>query len=281
MQAQMLYNNWFGKAVGATCAWIWAPTDAFWLAAAVITGIGLGHLYDLWAAHMHDGEAASLAQINSRHGNDSKAAPYAEFLFAALGRIAKASGRVTPNHIAHAERVMQQMGMDATGKAQAQRWFRQGKNSDAPLSDLSRDCLAADPKGSASRLTILRCLCAMAAIAPSDSGVSTLKSLGGLLGFAPSRIAGEYGAYHGGHARADRGTGDQRSPSTELDAAYRQLDLQPGATLEQVKHAYRRLVSRAHPDKLPRDASDAEQRAAQERMVALRDAFERISAASG
>ncbi len=274
----MLYNNWFGKAVGATCAWIWAPTDAIWLAAAVITGIGLGHLYDLWAAHMHDGEAASLAQINS--GNDSKAAPYAEFLFAALGRIAKASGRVTPDHIAHAERVMQQMGMDAAGKTQAQRWFRQGKSGDAALSDLSRECLAADQKGSAARLTILRCLCAMAAITPSDSGVSTLKSLGGLLGFAPSRIAGEFGAYHDARHQAEHNAGGPQGSGSELDAAYRQLDLQPGATLDQVKRAYRRLVSRTHPDKLPRDASDAEQRAAQERMVKLRDAFERISAAS-
>ena len=171
---------------------------------------------------------------------------------------------------------MQQMGLDAAGKEQAQRWFRQGKSGDAALSDLSRDCLAADQQGSAARLTILRCLCAMAAITPSDNGVSTLKSLGGLLGFAPSRIAGEYGAYH----KDTHSTPERHESDPDLDAAYRQLDLQPGATLEQAKRAYRRLVSRAHPDKLPRNASDAEQRAAQERMVKLRDAFERISAAA-
>ncbi len=272
----MLYNNWFGKAVGATCAWIWAPTDAIWLAVAVITGIGLGHLYDLWAAQMHDGEAASLAQIAAGGKPGKQAAPYAEFLFAALGRVAKASGRVSPEHISHAERIMQQMGLDAAGKEQAQRWFRQGKSGDAALRDLSRDCLAADQKGSAARLTILRCLCAMAAINPSDTGVNTLKSLGGLLGFAPSRIAGEYGAYY----KQAHGSAAQYSPDPDLAAAYRQLDLQPGATLDQAKRAYRRLVSHAHPDKLPRNASEADTKAAQERMVKLRDAFERIEAAS-
>ena len=76
MQAQMLYNNWFGKAVGATCAWIWAPNDAIWLAVALIVGIVLGHIYDLWASHMHDGEAANLVQFARAEDN---APPYADF----------------------------------------------------------------------------------------------------------------------------------------------------------------------------------------------------------
>ena len=223
MQAQMLYNNWFGKAVGATCAWIWAPNDAIWLAVAIIVGIALGHLYDLWAANMHDTEAANLAQFAR---TSDEAPPYAAFLFAALGRIAKAGGRVSPEHIAYADGLMRQMGLDAQGKEAAKRWFRQGKSADLSMQDLSRRCLVADNQGSASRLTILRCLCATAAITPNDQAVNTLKSLGGLLGFAPSRIAGEYGAYH-----QPEGTPERPAINPELDAAYRCLDLTPGASL--------------------------------------------------
>ncbi len=268
----MLYNNWFGKAVGATCAWIWAPNDAIWLAVAVIVGIALGHLYDLWASQMHDGEAANLAQF--AQGKEDTP-PYGDFLFAALGRVAKAGGRVTPAHIDYADRVMKQMGLDGAGMESARRWFRQGKNSDFSMQELSRRCLAADDKGSATRLTILRCLCAMAAIEPNDNAVSTLKSLGGLLGFAPSRIAGEYGAYH----QPQKSAGSAAT-NPDLDAAYRCLELAPGASLSQVKQAYRKLVSRHHPDKLSRGASAEQQQQAQRRMVELREALERIEAAA-
>ncbi len=273
MQAQMLYNNWFGKAVGATCAWIWAPNDAIWLAVALIVGIVLGHIYDLWASHMHDGEAANLAQFARAEDN---APPYADFLFAALGRVAKAGGRVTPAHIDYADRLMRQMGLDIRGMDAARRWFRQGKQKDFSLQELSRQCLAANDQGSASRLTILRCLCAMAAIEPNDNAVGTLKSLGGLLGFAPSRIAGEYGTYHQPQQPADTSGADP-----DLDAAYRCLELTHEASLAEVKQAYRKLVSRHHPDKLPRDASAERQQQAQQRMVALREALERIEKARG
>ena len=44
--------------------------------------------------------------------------------------------------------------------------------------------------------------------------------------------------------------------------------------------AYRRMVSRFHPDRLSQDATPAETELAQQRMVELREALETIQAAS-
>ena len=39
----------------------------------------------------------------------------------------------------------------------------------------------------------------------------------------------------------------------ELDNAYRILDLEPGASMEEVNQAYKDLVFIWHPDRLPKD----------------------------
>ncbi|ODN42540.1 hypothetical protein BGC07_05860 [Piscirickettsia litoralis] len=42
----------------------------------------------------------------------------------------------------------------------------------------------------------------------------------------------------------------QKQAKRELSWAYRQLELLPGASMQEIKTAYRRLMSRYHPDKL-------------------------------
>ena len=41
--------------------------------------------------------------------------------------------------------------------------------------------------------------------------------------------------------------------SSELERYYRILELEPGATLEQINQAYKDLVFVWHPDRLPKD----------------------------
>lgn len=59
------------------------------------------------------------------------------------------------------------------------------------------------------------------------------------------------------------------------------LGVPAGADPAAIKLAYRRLVSRCHPDRLPRSASEAERRLAGARMTELRDALEAALAANG
>ncbi len=281
MQSHLLFNQWFGKAVGATCAVIWAPADPLWLSIAIICGIALGHLYDHWAHLHHDDDQATLTRIGLHH--QTNRSPHLEYLFAGLGRIAKAGGRVQPEHIAYAEQVMKQMGLTDPVKQQAKAWFSDGKNSNFPLQALSRECLQPTDQGSASRQSMLRCFCSLVAIEPSDAALSQLKLLGGYLGFAPNRVAREYGdiasRYQSQTSKQDKPSTDaDKSPAEDpaLQAAYALLQVNKTASFDEVKHAYRQQVSRSHPDKLASNASAAEKQAAQDEMIALRDALELI-----
>ena len=284
MQSELLHNNWFGKAVGATCGWIWAPTDPLWLAVAVITGIGCGHVYDMLANHYRDDDdTASLNKMAASHREQSS--PHMQFLFAALGRVAKISGPVSPVHIAYVEKLITQMGLDASSQAQAKAWFKQGKlnsYSSQKWQKLSQECLQASEQGTASRLTILRCLCTITSLRADDNSLSCLKQLGGYLGFAPSRIAREFGDIHkaseqpsDSSSNSDSGA-STASPNSDLTRAFSRLNVAPGASSDKVKLAYRKLVSKYHPDKLPRNAPTKDKQAAQHTMVELRDALELI-----
>ena len=62
----------------------------------------------------------------------------------------------------------------------------------------------------------------------------------------------------------------------EIRAAYRTLGVKPRASNESVREAYRRLMSRHHPDKLGPEAGPDEREAARRQTVAVRDAFDRI-----
>lgn len=275
MQSQLLHNNWFGKAVGAACGWVWAPTDPLWLAAAVIAGIGCGHIYDMLADHYRiDDDDASLSKIASSHSQQSS--PHLQFLFAALGRVAKIGGPVAPAHIAYVEKLIRQMALDADTQAQAKTWFKQGKLNSYPLQQLSQACLQASEQGAAARLTILRCLCTMTSLRAEDSALSCLKQLGGYLGFAPSRIAREFGDIHNAPEQSSRSSTDSASIDPDLTRAFNRLNVAPGASSAKVKLAYRKLVSKNHPDKLPRNAPSKDKQAAQRAMVELREALDLI-----
>ncbi len=90
-------------------------------------------------------------------------------------------------------------------------------------------------------------------------------------------IAKEFGNIHRPHEQQEKPT-EPFDPA--LHEAYRRLDLKPDATPQQVKMAYRRMVSRFHPDRLSQDATPAETELAQQRMVELREALETLQAAS-
>ncbi len=280
MQSQLLFNQWFGKAVGATCAIIWAPADPLWLAVALIVGIGMGHLYDHWAQFHHDDDQTTLSRMARSHV--SHGSPHLEYLFAGMGRIAKAGGRVLPEHITYTEQIMDQMGLQVNIRQQAKAWFSAGKSPNFPMQTLSRECLQPTEQGSASRLSMLRCFCTLVAMTPSDAALTQLKLLSGYLGFAPNRVAREYGDV-ASHLQQKQGSQRQttepsKNPSAQLQRARQLLQVGANEDFNAVKHAYRKQVSRYHPDKLPGTASTQQRQEAAAKMVALRDALELIEA---
>ena len=184
---------------------------------------------------------------------------------------------MTPGHIRYAEKLMSQMSLDTGTRTLAKDWFRQGKSKRASLQRLAKQCRHNNGRGGVSPKSMLRALCELTALRVNDRSLESLKKTGSYLGFAPSAIATEFGKTHRPHAQAEQPAG---TFDPVLNEAYRRLDLQPDATPEQAKMAYRRMVSRFHPDRLSQDATPAETELAQQRMVELREALETIQAAS-
>ena len=265
------------------CAWLWAPQDKLWLAVALIAGIGCGHLYDLYVTRGAAGwrdtarQAAELARFgkNGEPQND-----YARFMFAAMGHIAKSSGNVTPAHIRFAEQIIKQMGYKGEQAKQAKEWFRQGKHNRGQLEQLARKCLTGGSAADASRHTIIQTLCHLTSLRSNEAALNTLRRVASYLGVAPSVLNEQLKQINGGERPSSNTDTAQEPPlySPALLKAFACLDLQPGASPDEAKLAYRRLVSRFHPDRLPPSATRAETELAQRRMVELRDALETIQA---
>ena len=211
-------------------------------------------------------DAPALPRFRSQ-----RARPYARFTFAALGRIAKASGSVQPKHIGQAEQLMHSLGFGADDRRQAIVWFDAGRNPEfdfTPLAQACRETTEARDLLNAMSLESL-CLMAWASGPPNALCQQELERLAGLLGLQPSDIG----------ATATRVTDFQRRQLPgELRRAYALLGIDHWVDDAELKLAYRRMISRHHPDKLG-SAVDADRaRNASENSVAIRAAFDLIRA---
>lgn len=87
-------------------------------------------------------------------------------------------------------------------------------------------------------------------------------------------IEGVFARYYVENLQGSRASSGTRYPQRVIDA-YAKLGLQPGADLEEVKRAYRRLVFENHPDRFV-NASESTRAAAEERTRELNRAIETI-----
>lgn len=138
--SKLLHNRWFGKSVGAVAALITSPAKPeltlLWLAA----GIALGHVFDTWSQRFaHPSQLGVLwRRLNPK---TARARPSMQFTFAAMGRIAKVSGQVLPEHIDYAEALMKRLKFNPGDRHQAIIWFNAGKDPAYPFAELAQLCL--------------------------------------------------------------------------------------------------------------------------------------------
>ena len=188
-----------------------------------------------------------------------------ELLFVLLGRLAKSGGRVVEKHIEQARQEMRQLDMSAAAQQRAIAAFNRGKSGrDSLRGYLGR--LKTQPHAAEGVLRACwRMMVADGRVDPKERELIVL--WGRWLGWTPQQVQALGADYE-----------PQKKPLATRGGTYQQsltlLGVTASSDPEQIKRAYRRLLSRHHPDKVAgTGASPAQVREATEKTRELHHAY--------
>ena len=178
---------------------------------------------------------------------------------------------MSPEEIRLAEQVMDQLGLDAEQRRAARALFNQGRSGAFPLDDVLDQLRAEILRGANIRRMFLEI---QFQAAWADGGLHAaerrlLQHITARLGLSRADFI-ELERMFGSALRA-------RSDEPSLESAYETLGVSPNTPDDEVKRAYRRLMSRHHPDKLAaKGLPDEMMRAATERTQQIKAAWETV-----
>lgn len=256
-----IITTWWGKIIGAFFGYLIAgPTGALF-------GLLVGNFFDRGLAHYfsnphwfyYSEKRKVVQQI------------FFEATFSIMGHLAKADGRVTEKEIHIARQLMDEMRLSREQKILAKRLFNEGKQSLFNLNEI----LEKLKKSCKDNRDLLKLFLDIQYRAALTDGLNTKKIqlldvIFSKLDFAPLhkqyRFYEDFGTGYSyeqpnnNHQQSQQKSSSEsyssyskynyQSTKTNLDYAYALLEIVPNANKQEVKRAYRRLLSRNHPDKL-------------------------------
>lgn len=209
-------------------------------------------------------------------------------MFSIMGHLAKADGRVSEHEIGHAQAVMSRMQLNGEQRRQAQEQFRRGKADDFPL-----DATVAEFRQRVRHRrhlilmfleTLLQSAMADGRISPAEERILVRVAEG--LGVPEAQFRQilnmllAQAQFTAAGPGAGRPGGAPSRPS--LHQAYQVLGVTEAASDQEIKKAYRRLMSQHHPDKLAsRGVPEEMIRMATEKTAEISKAYEMIKEARG
>ncbi len=245
--------QWTGKLIGSALGAFLGPVG-------VAVGAFLGHQYDRNTAAM------------PRLGVGQQ---FFRSTFLVMGHLAKADGRVTEREIDAARGIMAALKLTETQVREAIGLFSAGKRADFEL-DPEMQALRASCGGHPSVLRAFVEIQLRFALSGSDmTGATRLRMvrIAGLAGFPGPMLARMEAAMLGGRPNAPGSAAD--APAARVAAAYGTLEVEPQVTDAELVKAYRRLMSRHHPDKLKANGlPDSMLEHAKQRTQQIREAYE-------
>jgi DnaJ like chaperone protein len=231
--------GWTGKVIGAVIGlFAGGPIGA-------ALGALLGHQYDAGAEESQ--RAASGPGVDPRLVGEQ----FFRSTFRVMGHVAKSDGRVSEREIEAARGVMAELRLAPPQVRAAIEFFSRGKDTtfdlDTELQSLVRACV-----GRPDLVRIFLEIQVRAALA----GNNLEGPARALLGRVASRLGISMIEYAQIEAvlRIRRGSfrhsAQPRDGAVQLEQAYKVLEVSPQSSNEEITKAYRRQLSRHHPDKL-------------------------------
>lgn len=272
----------WGKVIGALAGYLFLRIPG------AVIGALIGHWFD-----------RGMAQDFSRKGGfgqflfgADKAVADANFLytlFAVMGHLAKAKGRITEQDIAQASAVMTRLRLAGDAKEEAQNAFREGKQPTFPLTQVMKEFRDAFYGNKDVMQLFMEQLIALAlndgVLEKSEHEVliTVAKSLGFSRFQLDQWLMMQKAAFRF-HQRQQQGQQRQqaRTQQEDLQDAYQILGVEKQQSDAEIKKAYRKLMARHHPDKLASKGLPEEvMKEAQQRARDIQSAYETIKQARG
>jgi DnaJ like chaperone protein len=175
-------------------------------------------------------------------------AVFLETVFVLMGKLAKADGQITKDEIEHAEMFMQKMNMTAEHREQAISQFKRGSAADFDITETLNTFMDACGQTLNLKQVLLMYLIVMAL---ADGNIDAaeqalLEKIALRLGYSQAAFQQMLDMVLN---QAHFATGQPQS-STALADAYKALGVAESNTDQEIKRAYRKLMSQYHPDKL-------------------------------
>lgn len=278
-------TTWWGKCIGAVFGFLsGGPLGALF-------GLLIGNFFDRGFANYYTNP--HLFYYSEKRASVKKV--FLESTFSIMGYLAKADGHISKQEITMAKNLMDAMRLNQSQKIQAQNLFNEGKKStftlEPALKAIIQSCrhnrellnLFADIQYRIARVDGL-----------NPQKIAVLNLIFSAAGFAPlhqqHRFYEDFSYHHAtDYAQAAKDTSSQNkhyykphAPSGLLAHAYALLEIPPDAEKQEVKRAYRRLISQNHPDKLiAKGFSEAKIKAANDKTDKIMKAYQLICSSKG
>jgi len=244
--------------IGAAVGLFLAGSGGLLLGAAL--GWGLGQL---------------MTRVLLPHGLAVVREQFFESTFAVMGALCKADGVVSGDEIRVAEQFFERLGLSADQREAARSAFNRGKREGFDLAG-EMEKLRAVVRGNPALLQLFVQM-QLSAIAADgvlhDAEHEMILRIARLLGLSEVDVRRLEATLRGAAGSAGHGA----SAFAGLDRAYAALGVESSASDAEVKKAYRRLMSRHHPDKLAARGMPENMRGvAEERVREIRAAYDAI-----
>lgn len=208
----------------------WGALAAFFLGSMIDRTIsyGLGGVNPLSRAHR---ESVFLGTV-----------------FVLMGKIAKADGHISQNEITHVEELFNKLGMTAEHRQQSITRFKKGAEADFDFKPTLKEFMSVCGHTNSLKQMLLVYLIVMALadgqLDPAEEKL--LVEIAAHLGYSQDAFKHILAMV----TNQTHFSGGQENNANKLEDAYQALGVSKDSSDQEIKRAYRKLMSQYHPDKL-------------------------------